>query len=451
MLRTIKLHKGLDIRIKGEAEKVFAPDFSTNNYAVKPTDFTGLFPKILVKEGDRVKAGTPLCYDKYNEKVLLTSPVSGEITGIVRGPKRVLEEIRIKADDKIDYEDLGKENLRNLDGEQVKEKILKSGLWAAIRKRPYHAIARPNEEPKSIFISAFNTAPLAADLDFIMKGQKEAFQTGINAIAKLTKGKVFLNLRDENDTSDTFKQCTQVEKTVFKGPHPAGNVGIQIHHLDPVNKDEPVWYVSPQHVVAIGKLFNLGIYDVSKSIALCGSEVKNRKYYKIITGACIENMVKDNVAEGNLRYISGDVLTGTKIRRNGYVSFYDDQVTVIPEGDHYEFFGWASPGFKKYSVSRSFFAWLMPNKKYRLNTNYHGGERAFVMTGEYEKVLPMDILPVHLLKAILIEDIELMEKLGIYEVAEEDFALCEYVCTSKTEVQQILRRGLDMMRKEMSE
>lgn len=451
MLRTIKLRKGLDIRIKGEAEKVYAPDFSTDNYAVKPTDFTGLFPKILVKEGDRVKAGTPLCYDKYNEQVLLTSPVSGEITAIARGPKRVLEEIQVKADDKIEYEDFGKEDPGVLDKEKVQEKILKSGLWAAIRQRPYHVIARPNEEPKSIFVSTFNTAPLAADLDFIMKGQKEAFQAGINALKKLTKGEVYLDLHDENETADTFKDCSNVEKTVFKGPHPSGNVGIQIHHLDPVNKDEPVWYVSPQHVVAIGKLFTLGIYDVSKSIALCGSEVKNRKYYKIITGASIKNMVKDNVAEGHLRYISGDVLTGTKIRQDGYVGFYDDQVTVIPEGDHYEFFGWASPGFKKYSISRSFFAWLMPNKKYRLNTNYHGGERAFVMSGEYEKVLPMDILPVHLLKAILIEDIELMENLGIYEVAEEDFALCEYVCTSKTEVQQILRKGLDLMRKEMSE
>ena len=347
------------------------------------------------------------------------------------------------------HEDFGAADPSAIPREQIVEKLLKSGLWAAIRQRPYHVIANPEETPKSIFISGFDTAPLAPDLDFILQDSLELFQIGVNALKKLTQGKVHLNLKQDNSKS-VLSGTKDVEINRFKGPHPAGNVGIQIHHLDPINRNEAVWYVQPQHIVMIGKLFKEGKYDASKTIALTGSEVKDPKYYKIIQGACIENMLKDNLLNEHVRYISGNLLVGEKIEKDGYLGFYDSQLTVIPEGDYYEFFGWAAPGFKKFSYSRAFFSWMMPKKRYSLDTNMHGGKRAFVMSGEYEKVLPMDILPVHLLKAILIEDIELMENLGIYEVAEEDFALCEFVCTSKTDVQAILRKGLDFLRKEMT-
>lgn len=449
MSKTVRLRKGLNIRLKGEAEKTIAPNVEIKEFALKPTDFIGVSHRLLVQPGVKVKAGTPLTLDKSNENVLFTSPVSGEILDVVRGPKRLLLEVKIKADDVIQYEDFGVANPNDLSREQIVEKLLKSGLWPTIRQRPYHVIANPDETPKSIFISGFDTAPLAPDYAFIHNGQKKYLQTGVDALKKLTSGKIHLNLPAKSE-NNVLGELEGVQLNKFNGPHPAGNVGIQIHHIDPINRNEAVWYVNPQHIVMIGKLFSEGKYDASKIIALTGSEVKNPQYYKIIQGASIEKLVKNNLLSDHVRYISGNVLAGDKIEEQGFNGFYDSQITVIPEGDKYEFFGWALPGLKKYSTSRTFFSWLTPNKKYNLNTNLHGGKRAFVMTGEYERVLPMDILPVHLLKAIMVEDIELMESLGIYEVAEEDFALCEFVCTSKTDVQAILRKGLDFLRKEMT-
>ncbi len=450
MTKVIKIRKGLNIKLKGAAETAFAINFSTNKYAIKPTDYIGIRPKLLVQPGDIVKAGTPVFYDKYNEDIVFTAPVSGKIDEVIRGDKRRLEEVRIIADEQIKHEDFGAADPKDLSKEEIIKKLLKSGLWNKIRQRPYKTIANPVHTPKSIFISGFDSAPLAPDYDFIVHNKKNSFQTGINALLKLTKGNIYLNLKKNNSVSETFKEAKNVKINYFSGPHPAGNVGIQIHHLDPINKGEIVWFINPQDVITIGTLFEKGIYDATKIIALTGSEIKSPKYYKIYNGASIENMLANNLNSENVRCISGNVLTGKKIEKSGYVGHYDAQISVIPEGDYYEFFGWASPGFCKYSVSRSFFTWLNPKKARKLDTNVHGGKRAFVMTGLYEKYLPMDIIPMHLLKNIMIEDIEMMEKLGIYEVDEEDFALCEFVCPSKTEIQTIIRNGLDLMRREMN-
>ncbi len=444
---TIK--KGLDIKLLGDAEKTVV-DLSAQFFAIKPTDFIGCFPKMLVKEGDEVKAGSPLFFDKYRENILFTSPVSGKVSGIRRGAKRKLLEVIIASDGKNESLDFGAADPAKTERQAIREKLLKSGLWAFIRQRPYAVIAHPEDEPKAIFVSAFDTSPLAPDLDLMVHGKGEAFQAGLDVLAKLTDGKVFLNIHSENTKSKVFLNAKNVEINRFRGPHPSGNVSVHISRLSPINKGDVVWYIHPQDILAIGRLFLTGKHDTTRLVALTGSEVKKRRYFKTLLGASITNMVKDNVESGTLRYISGNVLTGDKIEKTGFTGFYHSQVTVIPEGNYYEFFGWALPGFGKFSISRTYPSFLFPNKKYRLDTNLHGGERAYVMTGMFEKVFPFDIYPLQLIKAILVEDIDLMENLGIYEIDAEDFALCEVIDTSKTEIQKIVRNGLELMRKEMS-
>jgi Na+-transporting NADH:ubiquinone oxidoreductase subunit A len=346
--------------------------------------------------------------------------------------------------------DFGPADPNTLSKEKITEKLLESGIWPLIRQRPYTVIANPDDNPKAIFISAFDTSPLAPDFDLIVHGQGEIFQAGLDALKKLTSGKVHLNLPGGVTTSKVFSNSKNVHIHYFKGPHPAGNVGPQINKIDPINKGEIIWHVRPHDILTIGRLFVEGKFNAERIIALTGSEVIKPSYYKTKIGASIKELVKNNVKEGRLRYISGNVLTGRKIDNDGFIGFYDSQVTVIPEGDYYELLGWALPGFGKFSYSKTFPTWMAgKNKKYRLDTNLHGGERAFVMTGQYEKVFPFDIYPMQLLKAILIEDIDAMENLGIYEVDEEDFALCEFIDTSKTDIQAIVRKGLDAMRKEM--
>jgi Na+-transporting NADH:ubiquinone oxidoreductase subunit A len=450
MANVYKIQKGLDIPLKGEAEKVVRTPEPARYYGVKPIDFHWMRTKLIAKEGDRVKAGSPLFFNKLQPDVQYPSPVSGKVVSVNRGERRKILEVVVEADDKMEYEEFGKGEPRDMSREEVVDKLLKSGLWAFLRQRPYSVAANPKDEPKSIFISGFDTAPLAPDNDVLVKGEQENFQRGINVLSKLTSGKIHLNLNATYPPSEVFTQAKGVQHNYFKGPHPAGNVGVQINKLDPINQGDVVWYAYPQDVITIGRLFEQGIYDATKVIALTGSEVKKPKYYRVLRGRSIESLVKDNVMEGELRYISGNVLTGNKINSEGYLGFFDDQITVIPEGNYHEFFGWAKPGFNKFSQSRSFFSWLQPNRKYRIDTNLKGGERAYVISGEYEKVCPLDIYPVQLIKAIMIGDIELMEKLGIYEVDEEDFALCEFICTSKTPVQSIVRKGLNMMIEEMS-
>lgn len=449
MAKVIKIKKGLNIKLVGIANQVIATTSAPETFAIKPTDFPGLVPKLLVKEGDEVLAGSPLFYDKDKEPVRFCSPVSGEVAAIIRGDKRKILEVKILADKEIRYIDFARSDPKNLSSEVIKDTLLSSGTWPFIRQRPYGIVANPADNPKSIFISCFDSNPLAPDLNFIMLGQDTDFQTGLDALQKLTEGKIHLNVQATTTSPSFFTNAKGVEVNSFYGPHPAGNVGVQIHHIDPINKGEVVWYIHPQDVLVIGRLFNNGKFDTSRIVALTGSRVNAPKYYKTITGAAIKNMIADaGLKEGKNRVISGNILSGKQIEAEGHLNFYDSQITVIPEGDEPEFMGWLKPGFDKFSVSRTFFSWLTPSKEHDLDTNMHGEERPFVMTGQYEKVFPMDIYPVHLLKSILVEDLELMEKLGIYEVVEEDFALCEFVCTSKIDAQHIIRKGLDMVRKE---
>ena len=448
MSKTIRIRKGLDIRLKGEAEKVLVQADPAPVVAIKPADIHGLVPKLTVKQGDPVKAGTPLFHDKYNESVVFVSPVSGEVADVVRGEKRRIMEVRILADKAASAIDFGAADPNSLGREAVVAKLLQSGCWPFLRQRPFDVVADPAQDPKAIFISAFDTRPLAPDMDFVVRNHAQDLQAGLDALAKLTKGRVNLNVSDRT-ASREFLDAKHVQHNTVKGPHPAGNVGVQIHHIDPINKGDVVWTINVQDVLVIGRLFRTGTYDVSRTVAVTGSEAKLPKYVRTIQGARIADFIGP-VGNG-VRVVSGDPLTGTNVGAEGYLGFYDTQVTLLPEGDESKFFltdGWLSPGFDKFSASRSYPTWLMPGKKYALDTNQNGEERAFVMTGQYEEVFPFDIYPVQLIKAIMANDIEQMEKLGLYEVAPEDFALCEFVCTSKIPSQSIVREGLDVLKKE---
>ncbi|WP_372947962.1 Na(+)-translocating NADH-quinone reductase subunit A [Mariniphaga sp.] len=447
MSEVIKLRKGLDIKLKGSAETVLETLPVPATVALKPTDFPGLTPKLSVKPGYEVKAGDALFYDKYHPEVVFTAPFGGKVASVNRGERRRILEVVIETDNEAGSAEFKKANPGSLSAHEVKEQLLKSGLWPFIKRRPYGIIASPQEKPKAIFISSFDTAPLAPDYNFIVEGQLGTFQTGINALEKLTDGKVFLGVSEKS----VFTNIKNVEIKQFSGPHPAGNVGIQIHHIAPVNKGEVVWTVNPQDVLFMGRLFETGKVDFSKVFAVTGSEVEKPKYFQTMLGAPVSTLTDGRLKKVNYkqRLISGNVLTGTRVKPMNYLGYYDSQVTVIPEGDEYELFGWATPGIDKFSASKTFFSKIFPKKEYEMNANLHGGERAFVLSNQYEKVLPMDILPVFLLKSCLADDIDKMEQLGIYEVIEEDFALCEYVCTSKIKVQDILRNGINTMIKEL--
>jgi Na+-transporting NADH:ubiquinone oxidoreductase subunit A len=450
MSKDIRLKKGLNINLKGEADKVYASIPQSDLFSLKPTDFHGLTPKLTVKAGDKVKAGSCIFFDKYNEKVRFSSPVSGEVTDVVRGAKRRILEVKLKADTETKYESFSTLDA-SANREQFIEGLLESGVWPFIRQKPFDIIANPMDTPKAIFISTFNTAPLAPDNDFVLHGLEKEFQTGVDFLKKLTNGKIHLNVDGNTNPSTVFTSCKGVQINKITGAHPAGNVGVQIHHIDPINKGDVVWYLYPQDVLTIARLFSEGKYDVSRIVALTGPQVEKPRYYRTIAGASIKNLLDENTLIGdNNRFISGDVLTGEKIEEDGNIGFYDSQVTVIEEGNQQEFLGWIAPNLDKFSLSKSYFSWLMPSKKYSLNTNYNGEERAYVVTGQYEKVLPMDIYPMQLIKACLIDDIDSMEQLGIYEISPEDVALCEFVCTSKMEVQSIIREGLDLIKKECS-
>ena len=449
MSKEIKIRKGANIKLKGVAEKLYTNPANVSEIVLKPSDFPTLTPKLLVKVGDKVKAGTPLFFDKENDKILFTSPISGEVTEINRAEKRRIVDIKVTADGQNLFETFKQTDPSTLSKEEILDNLLKSGVWPLIRQRPFDVIANPNDKPKAIYVTALDSAPLAPDYGFIVHGKAEVFQLGLNALAKLTDGKVHLNVNGEDNPEDVFTSAKNVQINRVVGPHPSGNVGVQAHHIDPVNKGEVIWVLRALDVLTIGKLFKEGKYDASRTIAFVGSKVKSPKYVRTVIGANISDIVNGNVEDGG-RFISGNPLTGTQIAANGHLSYYDYQLTVIPEGGNNQFFGWIMPGFDKFSLSRTFCSWLMPSKEYDLNTNKNGEERAFVMTGEYEKVFPMDIYPVHLVKAMITEDIDNMEKLGIYEVAPEDFALCEYGCTSKIETQKIVREALNLVKKECS-
>lgn len=452
MSKTVKLKKGFTINLAGKAKVELAEVSQPETFAIKPTDFVGMLrPKALVGVGDAVKAGTPVLVDKKFDTIQYTAPVSGEVVDIRRGQKRKLLEIVILADKEIEYESFNTFNITDLinaSREDVQDQIIKSGVWPNIIQRPYGIVANPNETPRDIFISGFDSSPLAPDYNFIFKGEDRNFQAGIEVLKKFTSGSIHVNIDGKGEVNTVYNSAEGIQVNKFIGKHPVGNVGVQIHHLAPINKNDLVWTINPYGVIQIGRLFLKGKYDTSKIIALAGSEVKNPQYYKTYGGACIGRFVENNLTNDHLRYISGNVLTGEKVETKGHLGYYDHMFSVIPEGDKMEPFGWMLPTFNKLSYSKSIgsLSFLNSSKKeYVINTNLHGGPRAFVQTGDLEKVLPMDILPTFLLKAILAEDFDDMEALGIYEVIEEDFALCEFIDVSKHDTQSIIRDGLNLM------
>lgn len=450
MANVIKLRKGLDINLKGKAVETCSTVKEPGFYALIPDDFPGVTPKVVVKEQEYVMAGGPLFIDKNHPEVKFVSPVSGVVTSVERGARRKVLNIVVEAASEQDYEDFDKKNVASMDADAVKSSLLEAGLFAFIKQRPYDIIADPTVQPKGIFISAFDTNPLAPEFEFALKGEEANFQTGIDALSKLSK--TYLNI-SVNQSAPALTRAQNVTITAFDGPNPAGNVGVQINQLSPVSKGETVWTIDPQAVIFIGRLFNTGHVNFTRTVAITGSEVLKPAYCKLQVGALLTNVFAGNVtAKKELRYISGNVLTGKQVTPNGFLGAFDSQLTVIPEGnDIHEMLGWIMPRFNQFSASHSYFSWLMGKKKeYTLDARIKGGERHMIMSGEYDKVFPMDILPEFLIKAIIGGDIDRMEALGIYEVAPEDFALCEFVCSSKMELQRIVRAGLDMLRAEMA-
>ncbi|MFY0687096.1 MAG: Na(+)-translocating NADH-quinone reductase subunit A [Cyclobacteriaceae bacterium] len=452
MSQTIKLKKGFDIRLVGSAEKKIQEVDQPETFAIKPSDFPGIVQtKMLVKEGDTVKAGTPVFYDKALEAVLYASPVSGEVVEIKRGEKRRVLEVIILADKELEYETHKKYSISDivsLNKEEASEIMQKGGVWPSIVQRPYGIVADPADTPKSIFISAFDSHPMAPDMAFLLADKEANFQAGLDILTKFTKGAVHLNLDGNAEVAQVFSQATGVQINKISGPHPAGNVGVQIHHLDPINKGEVAWTVDPLSVAQIGKLFLEGIYDSSKLVAITGSEVTNPQYVKTYVGARFDKLLAGNITGTHSRYISGNVLTGEAVGPDGYLGYYHNQISVIPEGDEEEFMGWVMPNNKRTSFHRALglLSFLSPNKERVLDTNTNGEHRNFVLSGEFEKVTPMDILPTYLFKAIIANDYDEMEALGIYELIEEDIALCEFIDVSKNNVQSLLREGIDLIR-----
>ena len=449
MSKDIRIKKGLNINLVGSAELTTSKAALSNVYALDLNDFHGITPKMLVKTGAEIKAGEALFHNKDNKDMLFVSPVSGELVEIVRGARRRILTLKILADKKQDAVEHGALNPESASSQQIKAILLESGCWPFIKQRPYDIIANPADTPKAIFISGYVTAPLAAEMDYTLKGKEPFLQAAINALGKLTPGKVHVSVGQGSDSPLAYLKGIELHK--ISGPHPAGLVGTQINKIDPINKGEVVWTIAPQDLIIIGELLLTGKFNPERTIALVGSSVKAPKYYTTKIGAEVSTFLyASGVNNENIRVINGDVLTGSKTGPDGHLGFYNATVSVIPEGDDYELFGWNKPVFNKISVTRALtFSWLNPNKKYELTTNTNGEQRAFVVTGMYEKVFPMDIYPLQLLKACMVQDVDNMEELGLYEVAPEDFSLTEFICISKQPHQKIIREGLDLLYKEI--
>jgi Na+-transporting NADH:ubiquinone oxidoreductase subunit A len=448
MSQDIRIKKGLDIKLKGEAEKITEQALSSNVVTLKPEDFHSIIPKLSVKVGTKVKAGDTIFYNKANEDMKFPSPVSGEVADIIRGEKRKILAIKIAADNDQQFVDFGVKDPKAMKADEIKSHLLAAGCWPFIKQRPYDIVANPANSPKAIFVSAYASAPLAADFDYTLAGKEKELQAAITALSKLTSGSVHVSVGKNSNSPLAGLDNIVLHKV--SGPHPSGNVGTQIAKIDPVNKGEVVWTINPQDLVIIGELLLTGKFNAERIIALAGSSVEKPKYYSTKIGATISSIVDGKLTGDNNRIISGNILTGKAKNQKGCLGYYDTMVTVIPEGNDYELFGWNLPVFNKISTSRALtFSWLFPNKKFNLNTNTNGEHRAFVITGSYEEVFPLDIYPMQILKACLYKDLDEMEQLGMYEVAPEDFALTEFVCVSKQPHQEIIRKGLDLMLKEI--
>ncbi|MBO5185618.1 MAG: Na(+)-translocating NADH-quinone reductase subunit A [Prevotella sp.] len=447
MTNVIKLRKGLNINLAGKADKKKIRLNSNGKYMLQPDSFTGVIPKVTVKQGDRVKAGTPLFIDKNYPSVKFASPVSGIVKDVIRGDRRKVLGVQVMADANLEYIDFGKKNVSDLSAEEVKDTLLDAGLFGYINMLPYAVSANPDTKPKAIFVSALRDMPLAADFEFELQGQEDDFQTGLTALSKMAK--TYLGI-GKGQTADALTKAKDVEVTVFDGPCPAGNVGVQVNHISPVNKGEVVWTVEPTAVLFFGRLFRTGHVDLHRTVAFAGSEVEKPAYVDMLVGEELSTLLSNSIkTERKVRIIDGNVLTGRQTTKNGFLGAHTSEITVIPEGDDVdEFAGWIMPRLNQYSVNRSYFSWLFRGKKYALDARVKGGERHIIMSGEYDRVFPMDIYAEYLVKAIIAGDIDKMEQLGIYEVSPEDFALAEFVDSSKLELQRIVRAGLDMLRKE---
>ena len=480
---TITIRKGLDIPISGTAELRLTDARSITTYAVKPTDFVGLAPRLVVEEGDIVHVGDALFVDKHNDRIRFTSPVDGHVKAVVRGEKRKLLEVVVEADFKSANSDC-KSSPTIQTADDIKAAMLQCGLWTLMRQRPFGTVANPDDKPKAIFVSAFDSAPLAPDYDFALQGKETFFAKGIEALSKLTEGRVHVCFRPNQKLAEQLTSSNASQFSILnsqfsihfvKGPHPAGNIGTQIAKIDPINRGETVWTMNAQDVAVLGELVTTGVYRPEKVIAVAGPNIKNPHYYRIKAGACLAEIVKDQLLNNNYpkkdvddadkanRVISGDILSGTQIAIDGFMSAYDDLLSILPEGDYYDFMGWLMPGVRKFSFSRTFISGFMPKSTFKpmgielprfeslwkFDTNTHGDERPLVFTGNFERVFPFDIYPTQLIKACIVGDIDLMENLGIYEVEPEDFALCEFIDTSKTNIQAIIREALEQLRKEV--
>ena len=445
MANVIKLHKGLDINLKGRATEQKIQLKSNGKYALVPDDFEGVTPKVVVKEGEKVQAGDALFINKQYPEVKFASPVSGTVSAVVRGERRKVLCVKVDADAQQSFVDFGKKDVAKLDGKAVIDALLEAGIFGYVNQLPYAVSTNPSVMPKAIFVSALRDKPLAADFEYEVKGQEADFQTGITALSKIAK--TYLGV----GVGSALENVKDAEVNVFDGKCPAGNVGVQVNHIDPVNKGEVVWTIGdPSVVLFIGRLFNSGKVDLRRTVALCGSEIKNPAYVDMLVGEELSTLLSNSYdASKSVRIINGNVLTGKPTTKEGFLGAHTSEITVIPEGnDADELLGWILPRFKQFSVSRSYFSWLCGKKQYALDARIKGGERHMIMSGEYDKVLPMDIYGEYLIKAIIAGDIDRQEALGIYEVSPEDFALAEFVDSSKLELQRIVREGLNILRKE---
>ena len=450
MSKEIRISKGLDIRLLGAATHSITDAIKSNFYALRPDDFHGVIPKLAVKVGAKLKAGETVFFDKANEAIKFVTPVSGEVIEIKRGEKRRILEVKIKADKKISYKTHKTLSLKSAQADAIKALLLDSGCWPFIKQRPYDVIANLESQPKAIFISAHATAPLAVDYNFTLQGKEVELQAAVTALSKFTDGAVHVGV--SKAANSPFYDLQDICIHNLSGPHPSGNVGTLINKIDPINKGETVWTIAPQDLVIIGELLLTGQFNAERTIAMVGSQIESPRYLKTRIGSEVATMIYDRgiQKDAHARIISGNVLCGKEVKPDGFLDFYSDVISVIPEGDDYEFFGWNKPVFDKVSTSRALtFSWLTPKKKYDLNTNTNGEHRAFVLTGSYEEVFPLDIFPMQILKACMYKDLDEMEALGMYEVAPEDFALTEFVCVSKQPHQKIIREGLDLMLKEI--
>lgn len=448
MTEQIRLRKGLDIKLKGRAKKQTMPLELSKLYAIVPDDFVGVTPKMAVKAGDHVKAGETLFVNKISEEVRFASPVSGTVKSIERGDRRKILYVSVEADDEQTFADFGTKDIQTLDGEGVKKALLEAGLFGYINQLPYAVSTTPDTEPKAIFVSALRDKPLQGDFEYELEGQEQAFQTGLTALSKIAK--VYLSIGAQQN-SKVLTEAKNVELTVFDGPCPAGNVGVQVNHLSPVNKGEVVWTVDPTAVIFFGRLFQTGKVDLTRVVAVAGSKVKEPAYVKALVGTPIKDIVAGRLtATEHVRILNGNPLTGTIAGDNAFLGAHTSEVVAMPEGDDVdEMAGWIMPRFNQFSTSRSYFSWLFGKKKeYDLDARIKGGKRNIIMSGEYDSVLPMDIYGEYLIKAIITGNIDKQEQLGIYEVSPEDFALAEFVDSSKQPLQQIVRNGLNTLRKE---